>query len=302
MLNRYNFDPNKVDEKFKVTLDKVLDEKVDEFEARKLIPFSSASDGMDIATDVIIYREWAGKFKAIVSDELINDIPFVNTGEEKNNARTFVITSGYKFTVQDIQLIASGKKDPEREIRTAVNSVADRENDLLLYGDDVLGGRIGLFTVEGKRLYASTLNLATATGIEIVNELVRVSKEFTTGIKGKYEPLIFAVHQDIYYKFLEVYNSDANSDLDSLTVIERKNLFGSIQMVKNLISPTTGEAGAIVLDAKQENYEFKEIIAPRTFEYEIKREIEGGVELKDSEVMAYRPESIMEVTFAGYPA
>ena len=83
-----------------------------------------------------------------------------------------------------------------------------------------------------------------------------------------------------------------------MAVIQELGLFGRIVPVKNLINKTTNKPTLLILDDVPENFQTIIVQEATADEWEIARTTYVPVEEKLSEIVAFRPESIMELTTA----
>ena len=222
---KYNRNDMGVKDAFQVQWDKVVKEKYNELEARFLIPITDGkSNGITIGDKSLEYKKVSGVGKARISDERIDDIPFVNVSGGHGNASLHWITVGFKLNINDKTNIQTGKKIPDLEANTAFRVISETENDLLLFGDAALG-RQGLMNLTGKRTYNTGLTLATASGKDVVDAIVEAVKEFKTGVTGNFQTRTLAMHPDIYYEFQKVYSSTSDSGDATMLKIENRRLF-----------------------------------------------------------------------------
>lgn len=299
MLNKYaNRNDMGVKDAFQVQWDKIVEEKRDELQARLLIPFTDGtSNGITLADKSIEYRKVFGIGKARISDERIDDIPFVNVQGGFGTAKLHWLTIGFKLGINDITNILSGKKIPDLEANNAFRIISETENDLLLFGDEALG-REGLLTVTGKRTHNTGVTLSTATGADIVNAMVAAVKEFKTGVQGIYNARTLAMHPELYYELQRVYATGMDSGDSTLSRIENRRFFQRILPINNLVNATTKNPTMLILDDAPENFQVVEVMRPATDEWTEGRNTITAIEEKLSEVIAFYPDSIMEVIFS----
>ena len=292
---KYNRNDMGVKDAFQVQWDKVVKEKYKDLHARILIPITDGkSNGITIADKTLEYKKVSGVGKARVSDERIDDVPFVNVSGGYGNASLHWITIGFILNVNDKTNIQSGKKIPDLEANTAFRVVAETENDLLLFGDAALG-RQGLMNLNGKRTYNTGVTLSTATGESIINATVGAAKEFKTGVAGKFNTRTFAMHPDIFYKFQRVYSSTSDSGDAILVKLEDRNMFLRIVEIDDLVNATTGNPTSVILDDTPENFQVVEVYPATADEWPEGRSTVTAIEEKLSELIGFYPESVMEV-------
>ena len=173
-------------------------------------------------------------------------------------------------------------------------AVSEAENNELIYGNEKLG-RQGLLTVDGKRTYSLGVNFATATE-QIVDALTAAHLEFETGVTGKYNARTLVIDNSLHAKLLKSYGTQEYKT--RLVVIQELGLFGRIVPVKNLINKTTNKPTLLILDDVPENFQTIIVQEATADEWEIARTTYVPVEEKLSEIVAFRPDSIMELTTA----
>ena len=211
-----------------------------------------------------------------------------------------MIRSGHKFTIAEKDRILSVEREKQIQMFNLKSSetfyaVSEAENNELIHGNAKLG-RQGLLTVDGKRTYNLGVNFTTATGEQIVDALTAAHLEFETGVTGKYNARTLVIDNSLHAKLLKSYGTQEYKT--RLAVIQELGLFGRIVPVKNLINKTTNKPTLLILDDVPENFQTIIVQEATADEWEIARTTYVPVEEKLSEIVAFRPESIMELTTA----
>lgn len=300
MINRYNNKTYQLATAFMVSLGVVLTERKDELVGRLVVPVGGDQAGIEIGDKYVTYRAVNSRRVAEVVAERDDDIPFTETDGEDRFAKLHWIRSGHKFSINEKDKILSVEREKQTQLFNLKASetfyaVSEAENKELLFGNDKLG-RQGLLTVQGKRTNALGINLATATGEQIVDAFVAAQDEFVNGETGKYNARELLIDHSLYSKLLKSYGT--NEYKTRLKVIEELGIFGTIRPIKGLINPVTNKPTMLILDNVPENFQAIVVQEPTADEWEIARTTYVAVEEKVSEIIAFRPSAIMELTTA----
>ena len=300
MRNKYNNKTYQLATTFMASLGVVLEERKDELVGRTVVPIGGNQAGIEIGDKYVTYRKTNSRRVAEVVAERDDDIPFTEVDGEDAFAKLHWIRSGHKFTVAEKDRILSVERDKQIQMFNLKASetffaVSETENKELLFGNPKLK-RAGLLTVEGKRTYALGINVTTATGEQIVDAFVAAQDEFVSGTKGTYTPRELLIDNTIYSKLLKSYGT--NEYKTRLKVIEELGIFTTIRKVRGLINPVTKTPTMLIVDNVPENFQTIVVQEPTADEWEIARTTYVTVEEKISEIIAFRPESIMELTTA----
>lgn len=300
MFNKYNNKTYQLATAFMVSLGVVLEERKDELLGRSLVPVGGEQVGVQIGDKYVTYRKTNSRRVAEVVAERDDDIPFTEVDGEDAFAKLHWIRSGHKFTIAEKDRILSVEREKQIQMFNLKSSetfyaVSEAENNELIHGNAKLG-RQGLLTVDGKRTYNLGVNFATATGEQIVDALTAAHLEFETGVTGKYNARTLVIDNSLHAKLLKSYGTQEYKT--RLAVIQELGLFGRIVPVKNLINKTTNKPTLLILDDVPENFQTIIVQEVTADEWEIARTTYVPVEEKLSEIVAFRPDSIMELTTA----
>ena len=300
MFNKYNNKTYQLATSFMAALGVVLEERKDELVGRSLVPIGGDQAGIQIGDKYITYRKVNSRRVAEVVAERDDDIPFIEVDGEDAFAKLHWIRSGHKFTIAENDRILSVEKEKQVKMFNLKSAetfyaVSEAENNELIYGNAKLG-RQGLLTVNGKRTYNLGVDFSTATGEQVVDAFTAAQVEFETGVKGKYNARTLVIDNTLHAKLLKSYGTQEYKT--RLSVIQELGLFGRIVVVKNLINKTTNKPTLLILDDVPENFQTIVVQEATADEWEVARTTYVPVEEKLSEIIAFRPESIMELTTA----
>lgn len=300
MFNKYNNKTYQLATSFMAALGVVLEERKDELVGRSLVPIGGDQAGIQIGDKYITYKKVNSRRVAEVVAERDDDIPFTEVDGEDAFAKLHWIRSGHKFTIAEKDRILSVEKEKQVKMFNLKSAetfyaVSEAENNELIYGNAKLG-RQGLLTVNGKRTYNLGVDFSTATGEQVVDAFTAAQVEFETGVKGKYNARTLVIDNTLHAKLLKSYGTQEYKT--RLSVIQELGLFGRIVVVKNLINKTTNKPTLLILDDVPENFQTIVVQEATADEWEVARTTYVPVEEKLSEIIAFRPESIMELTTA----
>ena len=138
--------------------------------------------------------------------------------------------------------------------------------------------------------------MSTATGEQVTDAFVKAALEFTTGAKGTYNARTLVIDNTLHAELMKSYGTQEYKT--RLRVIEELGLFGNIVVVKGLKNPVSQKATMLILDNVPENFQAIVVQEATGDEWEIGRTTYVAVEEKISEIVAFRPESIMELITA----
>ena len=303
MLNRYNGKTFQLATAFMVALARVVEERKDELKGRLVVPVGGEQVGVQIGDKYVTYRKTNSRRVAEVVAERDDDIPFTEVESVDKFAKLHWIRSGHKYDIAEKDRILS-VSDGEKQSRLfdlkaseTFYAVSEAENNEILYGNDKLK-RAGLLTVDGKRSYSLGVDLATATGEQVVDALVAAREEFVNSsqIKGTYEARTLVIDNTLYSKLLKSYGTQEYKS--RLKVIEELGIFENIVVIKNFKNPVTSKPTMLILDNVPDNFQVIIVQEATADEWEIGRTTYVPVEEKLSEVLAFRPKSIMELITA----
>lgn len=303
-FNKYNNKTYQLATAFMVSLGIVLEERKDELVGRMIVPIGGAQAGIGIGDKHVTYKATNTRRVAEVVVERNDDISFTDTEAEDRFAKLHWIRSGFKQSIEEKDNILSHEKDIQTQLfnlkaNETFYAISEKENDEILYGNDKLQ-RAGLLTVSGKRVYdgtaGGTIDLSTATGEQVIDMIVAAQLEFTNSknVKGKYNARTLVIDNTLYAKLLKSYGTQEYKT--RLSIIQELGLFNNIVSVKGLVNPTTKKPTALILDNVPENFQAIVVQEATAAEWEIGRTTYVAVEEKISEIVAFRPEAIMELT------
>lgn len=285
---------------FTVAINKIIVEKNPEFYGRMLVPITDgASLGVRKGDKVI---EWK-KLKSIATAEIVeerdDDIPFAYSAGGVEVAKTHWIRSGLQMNIDDKDKLEStdGAFEARKfqdQGRTVVNSIKKTEDDTLIYGYDPLN-RVGIMNMPGRRTVSTGVTMNTATGADILQMYIDIAEEFEKGGTEDFVARTLAVDRSIWAILQRPYNTSMDSGVSILTRIRERNLFIRIIPIKNLINKTTGKPTQLLLDDTPENYQAIDVAKLGTREWEIGSTSYLAAEEKMSEILPYKPESVMEI-------
>ena len=122
-----------------------------------------------------------------------------------------------------------------------------------------------------------------------------IAEEFEKGGTEDFVARTLAVDRSIWAILQRPYNTSMDSGVSILTRIRERNLFIRIIPIKNLINKTTGKPTQLLLDDTPENYQAIDVAKLGTREWEIGSTSYLAAEEKMSEILPYKPESVMEI-------
>ena len=292
-----------VENAFKKTLAGVMLEKKEDLQARLIIPKgNAAAAGITIGDDIIEYTKFDYTGKALVSDEMASDLPYIVADKVKEQARMHFIGMGAQMNANDERKITDGKMMPVNVVSLIFRIIAERENDILLNGFTPLN-RTGLTSIAGSRTYAVAAGATTGAftwagknGKEIYEDLRLAMTSFITGTKAIFTPRVLLLDETLYLELQKDYNvNDGTKSI--LSVIEGTNWFGSIRSVRGLRDSLSNNAAALIMDNTVENLMWLEIMPVNvTQSWPVARDTMYAIEERISEVIPFFPESIMEIT------
>jgi hypothetical protein len=288
---------------FKVAIDKVVEEKAPEFYGRELVPFTDGSGyGISIGDKTVEWRKLKSIATAEIIEERDDDIPFAYSAGGTQIAKTHWIRSGLKMSVDDIDKLQSVNGDFEykkliSQAKTVTETIKKTENDTLIYGYEPLN-RVGLMNMPGKRTVVTGINMATATGAAILQMYIDIAMEFEKGGSEDFTARTLAIDYSLWAILQRPYNATMDSGVSILTRIQERNLFGRIKPVKNLINKTTGKPTQILEDDTEENFQAIDIKPLGAESWDLARTTYIAAEEKLSEILPFKPESVMEVQTA----
>ena len=301
MRNNYNDSNNLgIADAFQVSLNIIIEEKAPEFYGRELVPFTDGSShGIKIGDKVV---EWK-KLKSIATAEIVeerdDDIPFAYSAGGVQIARTHWIRSGLKMSVDDrdkLQSVNGGfeAKKLESQATAVVNTVKKVENDTLIYGYEPLN-RIGLMNMPGKRVRITGVNMATASGADILQMYIDAATDFEQGGTEEFASRTLAIDKSLFALLQRPYNTSMDSGVSILTRIMERGLFQVIKPVKGLINKTTGKPTQLIEDDTPENFQAIDIKPLGAESWEVGRTAYLAAEEKLSEILPFKPEAVMEM-------
>nr|DAS43163.1 MAG TPA: capsid stabilizing protein [Caudoviricetes sp.] len=299
-FNKYNSKTYQLATSFMVALGIVLEERKDELKGRMIVPIGGDQSGIQIGDKYVQYSSVSSRRVAEVVSERDDDIPFTEVDAKDKFAKLHWIRSGHKFSIAEKDKIISVEREKQTKLFNLKASetfyaISETENKELLYGNEKLD-RQGLLTVDGKRSFTLGVNLSTATGEQVTDAFVKAALEFTTGAKGTYNARTLVIDNTLHAELMKSYGTQEYKT--RLRVIEELGLFGNIVVVKGLKNPVSQKATMLILDNVPENFQAIVVQEATGDEWEIGRTTYVAVEEKISEIVAFRPESIMELITA----
>lgn len=293
----------KIEKPFTVELQKQLVLKLPELYGRILVPINTGGYNLQIGDKYVEYSKFDTKGTSEVVFERNDDLPLGGVEDKTTlTAKLYFIRTGFQMTVAQADALSSISGDEvaavyQRQINSNVRSIAEQENNMLIYGDASLGLK-GLMTTPGSRAYTFTATLATATGAQILNAFIKLADEFENNALNNetFNARTLVMDRSVYAKLMENYSTVTDTGESIMSKLNNRGLFGRIIPIKDFKDLATGKPKMMVLDDIPENYESIMVANPMYELWTVARTVSLAIEEKLSEVIAYYPQAIMNVT------
>ena len=131
-----------------------------------------------------------------------------------------------------------------------------------------------------------------------MNAFIKLADEFENNALNNetFNARTLVMDKSVYAKLMENYSTVTDTGESIMSKLNNRGLFGRIIPIKDFKDLATGKPKMMVLDDIPENYESIMVANPMYESWTVARTMSLAIEEKLSEVIAYYPQAIMNVT------